>query len=177
MSGGPRRETSPAQGELFATEPQVVLLAYLRHGHIARTSSPSEKRSASLTDRGREAAREAAQWLRTNNFVPDRVITTSTTRTAETANVVLQRLGVALEPRQTRSGFSQRSLDAKVNQWASDSGVAASNLLFCGHHTQQQALASRFDLAIPVAARGAVIVAERDADRQWHLVGWWPGLV
>ncbi len=69
-------------------------LVLLRHAKAVQSSGEGD-RARILTQRGREDAVRAGQWLRAHAFSPDLVLVSDAARTRETAELVLRELGRA----------------------------------------------------------------------------------
>lgn len=154
-------------------------IVYIRHAHVVpvRMGLDSDR---PLSPWGREVAVEAGRWLRARGLRPGLVITTPTTRTRETAAIILHALGLASE----EVGWWQRdSLPRDRRGWLrlTDSlrlvvppdGV----VIVCGHGvTQDQLVAMSPPMAIPSRHRGACLVMAEVGPEAWRCVDCWPGL-
>jgi phosphohistidine phosphatase len=69
-------------------------LILLRHAKAVQSSGEKD-RARVLTQRGRDDAVRAGQWLRAHGFSPDLALVSDAARTRETAELVLRELGRA----------------------------------------------------------------------------------
>lgn len=70
-------------------------LLILRHAKASRDAGPDHERP--LTRRGRKDASRIARWMLTNDLVPDCVLASPSRRTRETAELVLDEMGLAAD--------------------------------------------------------------------------------
>jgi phosphohistidine phosphatase SixA len=132
---------------------------FIRHGH---------RDGDSLTPKGREAARRAGEFLRANAIIPDTFFRTSTNRTRETAEIVLEVLGVQRAVHDIRAGFkagaNRAEIESRIAEWATMESTAPRAVAFVGHHPQQSACLRELgggQIIIPTGNRACVLVFDQ----------------
>lgn len=113
-------------------------LILLRHAHADALAQGQTDAGRPLSDEGRKEALGAAQWLKAQGLVPDRVLVSPAARAKETADAVVAALG----PMDTReeAGIYEASpgdLAALV-----DANRDATRLLMVGHNPGLEQLAA-----------------------------------
>ena len=125
-------------------------LVFIRHGHYGRESYPTRaaKKAAPLSASGEEHARTAGMYLAEHGLRPDVVLHTSSRRTRQTAELVLEELGMAGHP-VSDIGTSFRSvakLEEKLQKWSATYGIADDAVVFLvGHGPAQDVLRKCFE--------------------------------
>jgi len=117
--------------------------------------------------------------LEEQGIIPDRVITTKARRTQETAEIVLEALGLSLEPVVKPHGFSAATFNQKAAEWLQGNLLDGTpeTVVFVGHHTQQDVLETLGDMDIPTTAKACVIVCEQDTDGSWVVLDYHKGVI
>ena len=158
----------------------VTHFIFVRHGHYAKDTVPArERRKLGLSQQGRQGASHAADFLEKQNLQPDAIVTTKTQRTKETAGLIIESMGLDLEPMATAGGPSKScsSLDGKLESWQQRLPGSPKAILFCGHHSTQDYCS---DLPgtpeIPRNSHCCVFVYEC-IDEEWHCIASDPGTV
>lgn len=94
-----------AQGDPPVTGRELLLL---RHAKASRGAETTVDFDRPLTRRGRRDAPRIARWMRTHDLVPDCVVASPARRARETAELVIEELGIAADD--TR--FDERAYDS-----------------------------------------------------------------
>lgn len=150
-------------------------LIFIHHSHYYKNEK--NRRKASLTTQGRKAIEKANKFLYNHNINPDIVITTKTQRTIETAEVILNILGIQPVIIHVNGGFAsgRESLDNKILQWTHDRGDIKS-LMFVGHKTQLNYLKklNSVGITIPKGNKPVILIFD-NIENEWilkaHFIG------
>ena len=147
--------------------PTTTRFVFVRHGDYPRLQPKGPARDAEgLSDDGRAQAQAAGRWLSSQGLLPDLVVHTHTARTRETAQAVVAALGADIPLKQFRHGFGDMAdLNAKLRAWTADHPAAV--VLFCGHHSSQQALGRALGHKLPRAGRFLVVLTPSESS--WEL--------
>jgi phosphohistidine phosphatase SixA len=139
--------------------PAPTRFAFVRHGKTPGLQPRGPARDAeSLSESGQAQACAAGRWLAAQGLRPDLVVHTETARTRETAQAVVAALGTDIPLEQFRHGFGDLAdLNDKLATWTANHSAAF--VLFCGHHTSQQALARALGRKLPRTERVVVVLA------------------
>ncbi|MDG1480677.1 MAG: phosphoglycerate mutase family protein [Myxococcota bacterium] len=131
---------------------------FVRHGAANKTNDASGKTvDLGLTPCGIAHARDAGRRLLALSITPQLIVHTSTPRTRQTAQLIAAAYAEVIPMRQARAGFRDLDgLDAKLAKWTRSS--PAEVVLFCGHHSSQQALTRAFRLDLKRAERGVILL-------------------
>ncbi len=145
---------------------------FARHAHYDRGTNPDQ---GPLTEHGERQAREAGEFLRDAGIVPDFVVTTRTTRTRQTARLLLAAMGRGeLEGQPLKKGgftTGGENFDAKVAEWRALAPTPPETLMFVGHEPSQNACEKRSPgLVLPKGTHGVVVVFEREGQGDWRVV-------
>ncbi len=154
----------------------TMRFVYIRHGKKADPGGDG----APLTEKGREQARKAGEFLKAERIEPDWLCTTPAKRTKETAEIVLEAIGIQCPARKPEPGWTiDASIDEigkRIAKWASDAPHPVKTLLFVGHKVQQDALVRAFGFSpIPKDNKACVLVLERDKAGVWRRGAWFAG--
>ncbi len=134
-------------------------LVFIRHGHYGseRYATRAGKQAAPLTLRGEEQARAAGMYLAEHGIRPDVVLHTRSRRTRQTAELVLEELGMGGHP-VFDIGTSFRSvagLEAKLRTWSVAHGLSDDAVVFLvGHGPAQDILRTCFSGGTPPPRSG-----------------------
>jgi phosphohistidine phosphatase SixA len=144
---------------------------FVRHGSADKFKNHRGKTvDRGLTPDGVAHARSAGQWLQSLGIVPDLIVHTTTPRTSQTSEVILKQYGGAIPIVKTKSGFrSLEGLHKKLEQWTTKH--PSNVVLFCGHHTSQQALTKALNLALTSKDRGVVVVGLPTKESRTYAAG------
>jgi broad specificity phosphatase PhoE len=131
---------------------------FVRHGAANKTKDASGKTvDHGLTPRGIEHAKDAGRFILSLGITPQIIVHTRTPRTHQTAQLIAATYAEAIPMRQAKAGF--RDLDglhAKLEEWTRNQ--PAEVVLFCGHHSSQQALTREFRLGLKQKERGVIVL-------------------
>ncbi len=122
--------TMPAPQEDPPVPGRELLL--LRHAKASRKAADADF-DRPLTRRGRRDAPRIARWMRTHGLVPDCVVASPARRARETAELVIDELGIA----EGDARFDERVYDAGVPallEVLAGSSPAARRVLVVGHN-------------------------------------------
>ena len=137
---------------------------FVRHGESRKaTSEQGNSMDLGLTEQGKAQAKDAGEWIADLGLLPDLIVHTRTVRTRETAQIIAKRYAKTPPIHQVAAGF--RDLDGlhkKLEQWTRKH--PAQVVLFCGHHSSQQALTRAFGLGLKAKERGVVVVGLVDGE-------------
>jgi broad specificity phosphatase PhoE len=147
---------------------------FVRHGNYDKPTRTAARARAPLNAKGREAARRAGEFLREHGVVPDLVCTTDKQRTIDTADLVLEVLGVAPPRRIFGGGFKTGAklaeIEARLLAWSNLVAPPPRVLMFVGHHAQQNACLRELGGAERAERKhAAVLVYDWDPDGRWTL--------
>ena len=125
-------------------------LVFIRHGHYdgKKYRTAAEKAAGPLTARGEEDARSAGMYLGEHAIRPDFVLRTDTERTRQTAQLVLEELGMAEQPViNVGTAFQNLAgLDTKLREWSGAHGISDDSVVFLvGHGNAQDILRKCFE--------------------------------
>ena len=136
----------------------IKTFIFVRHGSADKFKNDSGKTvDRGLTNDGIGQARSAGEWLQSLGITPDLIVHTTTPRTIQTAEIIGELYGGDIPLVMSKSGFrTLEGLHKKLEQWTIDH--PSSVVLFCGHHTSQQALTSALKLGLSKEERGVVVV-------------------
>lgn len=123
MTTPPRGDSAPAERELLV----------LRHAKASRSAPVSSDFDRPLTRRGRRDAPRIAHWMRTHDLVPDSLVASPARRTRETAELLLDELGLAAEAARWDERLYDADLHAILHVIA-DTPLTARRLLLVGHN-------------------------------------------
>jgi|GEM_PF-4771147 len=131
---------------------------FVRHGSADKFKNHSGKTvDRGLTKVGVGEAKSAGEWLQSLGITPDLIVHTTTPRTIETAEIISELYGGLIPTLKSKSGFrSLGGLHKKLQQWTINH--PSKIVLFCGHHSSQQALTSALKLGLSKEERGVVVV-------------------
>jgi phosphohistidine phosphatase len=120
-------------------------LILLRHGQAVPEGGQWQDFERPLTARGREDVATVARQLRHQNRIPDRILTSPALRTATTANIVAEQLG--LGPEQVVA-VDDLYLAGPETVWLqlTRCGSDWRTVLICGHNPGLSDLAGRLGL-------------------------------
>lgn len=143
---------------------------FVRHGQATSDDGLSKKESRlrELTDKGKEDARLAGEFLAGKDIRPDLVVTTHATRAKVTAKILLEVLGKDCPIFDCGSAFGQGTdlpgVLKKIDGWIKAAGVQPNVLLLVGHNPQQGVLISKTGKKpkIPRKHKGCVLVYDID---------------
>lgn len=148
-------------------------LTIFRHAHAEKPDDDIEDFARQLDKRGRREARQMAQRLAALELRPDHLITSSATRTVQTAHILAQALGFPLE----RIRHDDRAYLADAEQLLAivqHSPESRSHVLLVGHNPGLSVLAARLDASrdvpdLPTAATCTLrLPLTRWADLAWR---------
>jgi len=108
-------------------------LLILRHAKASRSAEVASDYDRPLTRRGRRDAPRIARWMKTRELVPDCIIASPSRRTRETAELVLDELGLAAEVLR----WDERAYAADVTtllRVLADAPADARRILLVGHN-------------------------------------------
>lgn len=128
----------------------MTTLLFVRHGHYDSEGcrTPAEKKVAPLTPRGEEDVRTTARYLMEHGIRPDVALHSGTARTRQTAELVLEELGVSGVPTHDVGALfsNPAGFVKKWPGWVAACGIGpASVVLLVGHGTTQNALRREFE--------------------------------
>lgn len=131
---------------------------FVRHGESRKAMSKhGESMDLGLTEQGKAQAQDAGEWIADLGLLPDLIVHTRTARTRETAHLIAKRYAKIPPIHQVAAGFRDLAgLHKKLEQWTRKH--PAQVVLFCGHHSSQQALTRAFGLGLKAKERGVVVV-------------------
>jgi phosphohistidine phosphatase SixA len=153
----------------------IIRFVFIRHGTYAKAGVPRRRRKgAPLTEEGRQEVRHTAAFLKRQGIRPDLVFTTMTRRTAESAEIVLEVLGLGhVKPQPKESGFrrspeASTELDPTLARWVPDP-KGELTVMFVGHNNQQSYCNKHLvtPVIMPLDVKGGALVYERDAGGRW----------
>ena len=131
---------------------------FVRHGAANKTRDEDGKaQDNGLTPCGIAHARETGRRLLSLGITPQLIVHTRTPRTRQTAHLIAAAYASEIQIKTTKSGF--RDLDGlhtKLAGWTRSSPPGV--VLFCGHHSSQQALTRAFRLGLKRADRGVILL-------------------
>ena len=136
----------------------IKTFIFVRHGASDKVKNHRGKGvDRGLTNDGVGQAKSAGQWLQSLGITPDLIVHTTTPRTIQTAEIIGELYGGGIPLVRSKSGFrTLKGLHKKLEQWTINHPSKV--LLFCGHHTSQQALTSALKLGLSKEERGVVVV-------------------
>jgi len=136
----------------------IKTFIFVRHGSADKFKNQLGKTvDHGLTPEGVVQAQSAGQWIQSLGITPDLIVHTTTPRTIETAQIIAELYDDAIPTIKSKSGFSTLDgLHKKLEQWTLNNPARV--VLFCGHHTSQQALTSALKLGLSKEERGVVVV-------------------
>ncbi len=108
-------------------------LLLLRHAKASRSPDSGTDYERALTRRGRKDAPRIARWMRTRELVPDCILASPSRRTRETAELLVDELGLAAE----MVRWDERVYEADVTTLLDVLGGApaeARRILLVGHN-------------------------------------------
>lgn len=108
-------------------------LLLLRHAKASRTAEVPSDFDRPLTRRGRRDAPRMARWIRAHDLVPDCLVVSPARRTRETAELLLDELGLAGEV----ARWDRRIYDAEVSELLrvlADAPEEARRVMLVGHN-------------------------------------------
>ncbi len=156
---------------------------FVRHGK----KEGKQGENGPLTEEGRMQARQAGEYLKSQGLTPDWVCHTPKKRTKETAEGVLEALGVKCPVRPphgwdiggTRRGEKEElraAIEREIEGFFAAAPHESSVTMFVGHNTQQGPLRKQFGFPeIPKGHRGCVLVLEKKPNGRWEADGHLPG--
>jgi phosphohistidine phosphatase SixA len=130
---------------------------FVRHGAANKTKDANGKTvDYGLMPRGIEYAKDAGRWILSLGIIPQLIVHTQTPRTRQTAELIAATYAEAIPMRQVKAGFRNiNKLHKKLEQWTRNQ--PAEVVLFCGHHSSQQALTQAFRLGLNQKERGVIV--------------------
>ena len=155
-------------------------LILLRHAHAEAAAAGQDDVDRPLSRQGQAEAEAAGQWLKSNGYLPDRVICSSARRARETLEQVLSVIGY-IEQRQEPRVYSATSGDLMT---VADEHKDLSRVLMVGHNPGLEQLAALLSSGQSGDFRGmpaggiAVLKLPADADLEPGVAElaafWWP---
>ncbi|MGH8052251.1 MAG: SixA phosphatase family protein [Arenimonas sp.] len=155
-------------------------LILLRHAHAEAAAAGQDDVDRPLSRQGQAEAEAAGQWLKANNYLPDRVVCSSARRARETLEQVLSVIGY-IEQRQEPRIYEATPGDLMA---VADEHKELSRVLLVGHNPGFEQLAALLSSGQSGEFRGmpaggvAVLKLAADADLEPGVAElaafWWP---
>lgn len=134
-------------------------LILIRHGHAPQDAIDETRK---LSDRGREQAAHAGQWLKKQEFKAKKLIHSPLTRAIETAKIVHQNLSSEL-PFEENDTITPSS---SIRPWVSEAYVMDEDTIVVGHMPFLADFASELSGEFINFPTGGVCILERDAENE-----------
>jgi len=155
-------------------------LILLRHAHAEAAANGQDDVDRPLSRQGQAEAEAAGQWLKTNNYLPDRVVCSSARRARETLEQVLSVIGY-IEQKQEPRVYEATPGDLMA---VADEQKDLSRVLIVGHNPGLEQLLALISSGQSGDFRGmpagaiAVLKLPADADLEPGIAElaafWWP---
>ena len=114
-------------------------LILLRHAHAEALATGQTDAERPLSDEGRREARAAAQWLKAQGLVPDRMLVSPSVRTRQTAEAVVAELGALRSIREEAGIYEASPGDLAA---LADRQAGVDRLMLVGHNPGLEQLAA-----------------------------------